>query len=71
MCVKYYDEFRKNTFSQTDYEIYRTDGKNNANKLKKEFDPEKSRLLRKENKHHVLHRSKLPEKLWFNIISVS
>lgn len=43
--------------------IYRTE-QNNANKLKKEFDRRKSRLLRKENinTRYVLHRSlKLPE----------
>lgn len=70
---KYYDEFRKILSPKQIMKIYRTE-QNNADKLKKEFDRRKSRLLRKENinTRYVLHRSlKLPEKLWFNIISVS
>lgn len=70
---KYYDEFRKILSPKQIMKIYRTE-QNNANKLKKNLTAEKSRLLRKENinTRYVLHRSlKLPEKLWFNIISVS
>lgn len=63
----------ENTFSQTDYEDL-PDGTEQCQQVEKEFDRRKSRLLRKENinTRYVLHRSlKLPEKLWFNIISVS
>ena len=70
---KYYDEFRKILSPKQIMKIYRTE-QNNANKLKKEFDRRKKQAVAQENinTRYVLHRSlKLPEKLWFNIISVS
>lgn len=55
---KYYNEFRKILSPKQIMKIYQTE-QNNADKLKKEFDRRKNKLLRKESRNvrYVLFRS--------------